>query len=248
MKGGAALHIVGWAVALTLLALPLVGLVEGWFAVDRWPVRTLHVEAPLQHVSSAQIRAAVTPLLASGFFALDIGRVQQAVAGLPWVERAEVRKQWPDSLTVRVHEEQPFAHWNADQLIDRQGRLFQVPAAAALQGLPQLSGPAQRMNDVVRFYLDAKRAFELHGLHVEGAHLSNRGAWQLELAGGTELMVGVTRPRQRLQRFLDTWPELIRSHGGGFVYADLRYPNGFAVRWAPATTVPAPASGGSPQA
>lgn len=248
MKGTATRRLAGWTIALMLLALPLVGLLEGWFAVDRWPVRTLHVEAPMQHVSSAQIRAAVTPLLARGFFALNIDRVQQAVARLPWVERAEVRKQWPDALTVRVYEQQPFAHWNTNQLINRQGHVFTVPAAASLQGLPLLSGPAQHMNDVVRFYLDARHAFDQRGLSVAGAHLSDRGSWEIDLAGGATLMVGVTQPQQRLKRFLDTWPQLIRGHSGGFVYADLRYPNGFAVRWAPATAVPSPASGGSPQA
>lgn len=247
MKGTATLRIVGWGIAITLLALPLVGLLEGWFAVDRWPVRSLHLEAEMQHVSSAQIRAAVTPLLARGFFALDIDRVQQAVATLPWVEHAEVRKQWPDTVSVRVYEQQPFAHWGDTQLINRRGQLFSVPAAASLQGLPHLSGPRLRMDDVVRFYLDARREFNQRGLTVDGAHLSDRGAWRLNLAGDAELMVGVDQPQRRLQRFLDTWPELTRGHANGFVYADLRYPNGFAVRWTPPPAVPAPASGGSPQ-
>ena len=35
---------------------------------------------------------------------------------LPWVERADVRKQWPDTLEVQLQEHEPFAFWGQDRL------------------------------------------------------------------------------------------------------------------------------------
>jgi cell division protein FtsQ len=47
---------------------------------------------------------------------------------------------------------------------------------------------------------------------------------------------------KRLRRFLDVYPQVMAGHDATFAYADLRYTNGFAVRWpeaaAPAAGVP----------
>ena len=57
------------------------------------------------------------PYAQRGFFAVDLEAAQTAVAHLPWVERAEVRKRWPDVLEVQVIEHMPFARWGADRLL-----------------------------------------------------------------------------------------------------------------------------------
>ena len=45
MKGAAATRIVAWGIAITLVVLPVVGVMQGWFAAGRWPVTQLKVEA-----------------------------------------------------------------------------------------------------------------------------------------------------------------------------------------------------------
>ena len=42
------------------------------------------------------VRAAVLPQVQRGFFAVDLKEVRAAVSALPWVEKVEVRKRWPD--------------------------------------------------------------------------------------------------------------------------------------------------------
>src|SRR5512140_1656598 len=118
------LKLLAWGIALTLVLLPVVGVLNGWFAADRWPVRYLRVDAEFNHVSAEQIRAATAAHLGTGFFAIDLDRVRASVAALPWVERVEVRKRWPDTLEVRVLEREPFARWGADRLVSHDRTLF----------------------------------------------------------------------------------------------------------------------------
>lgn len=247
MKGALAIRLAGWGIALTLIALPIVGVLEGWFAASRWPVRYLKVEAEFQHVGAEQIRAAVTPLLGAGFFALDLGAAQKAVAALPWVQRVEARKRWPDTLVLRVYELQPFAHWGQGRLIGRDGRVFAAPGADAIEGLPKLSGPDDRLADVVTFYTQVQKAFAADGMRVAAVDLSERGSWSLTLANGAAVMIGRDHPQERLQRFLLVYPTLMTGRSAGFEYADLRYTNGFAVKWpvppAGAPAKPAAATG-----
>ena len=231
-------RILAWGIALTLVALPIVGVLNGWFAGEQWPVRKIELRAEYAHVSAEQIRATVQTHLTDGFFAVPLADVQHAVAKLPWVERVEARRQWPDTLEVTVYERQPYALWGTGRLISRSGEIFQVPSAESMQGLPQLAGPDERLADVLAFYSECQREFLGTGLAVRGVELSARGGWRLTLASGALVDVGRVEPKQRLQRFIRVWPQLAAA-GAPPLYIDLRYENGFTLSWnAPAPPTP----------
>jgi cell division protein FtsQ len=234
MNGLSIAKLLAWGIALTLVALPIVGVLNGWFANDRWPVTRLDVRAEFNHVSAEQIRASVAPHLGEGFFAVNLAEVRAAVAKLPWVERAEARKRWPDSIELVVYEQQPYARWGPDRLINRRGQVFSVAGIEGLQGLPELSGPDDRLDEVLQFHADCLREFSGSGLIVTAVALSPRGGWKLTLANGAAIEVGREDARDRLKRFLDAWPKLIAGRSDTLAYVDLRYANGFALRWAPA--------------
>ena len=243
MKG--ALRLVAWCLAIALVALPIVGVLRGWFAANRWPVTQLTVQAEFKHVSPDEIRAAVLPRLGKGFFALDLDTVQKAVAALPWVESAEARKRWPDTLLLRIYERQPFARWNDKQLISRQGLVFDAPGMDGINALPDLHGPDARLAEVVSFYADTQKAFAGTHLQITGVALTERGSWSVTTASGAQIAIGDrAQAGRRLRRFLDVYPQLVAGHTDGFAYADLRYTNGFAVRWPQAAAANA---GGSPR-
>jgi cell division protein FtsQ len=236
------LKLLAWGIALTLVLLPVVGVLNGWFAAERWPVRQLRVDAEFNHVSAEQIRAAAASHLNTGFFALDLDRVRASVAALPWVEKVEVRKQWPDTLELRVLEQQPFARWGDHRLIGHNGTLFSAPGAESIQGVPHLAGPDDQLNDVIDFYTRSQKLFSGTGLSVVGVALSERGSWTVNLGSGAEVAIGREQATSRLQRFVAVLPRLTATRGGGFERADLRYANGFAIRWQTGGDVPATAA------
>ncbi len=231
-------RLLAWGIALTLVGLPIVGVLNGWFAATRWPVRKLELRAEYSHVSAEQIRATVEAHLGKGFFAVQLQDVRDAVSRLPWVERVEARKRWPDTLSLTVYERQPFAHWGDARLISRSGDLFEVPGSDSMQGLPQLSGPDARLAEVIAFHAECQREFSGSGLSVQAVDLSTRGSWRLTLSSGALIEIGRVDAMPRLQRFLNVWPRLSAGDAGPPVYIDLRYENGFAMRWA----LPAPAA------
>ncbi|GGY26973.1 cell division protein FtsQ [Rhodanobacter panaciterrae] len=243
MKG--TIRLVAWCLAIALVALPIVGVLRGWFAASRWPVTQLTVQAEFKHVTANEIRDVVRPRLGKGFFALDLDAVQKAVAALPWVESAEARKRWPDTLQLRIYERQPFARWNDKQLISRQGLVFDAPGATDTSALPDLHGPDARLAEVVSFYAETQKAFAGTHLQINGVALTERGSWSVSTASGAQIVIGDReQASRRLRRFLDVYPQLIAGHTDAFAYADLRYTNGFAVRWPQAAAANA---GGSPR-
>lgn len=223
-----------WLLAVVLVALPVVAVVEGWMGGEHWPLRTLRVQGALVRVDRAQLQAAVLPHARRGFFAVDLGAVQDAVDALPWVERAEVRKHWPDVLEVRIVEHRPFARWGATRLLSEHGRLFPVGKLQVPPGLPLLDGPEGRVPEVVALYNQAREQLAGAG-GVLGVALDPRGSWSITLADGTRVVLGRNDPGTRLARFAPMLPQLLAQNPQRrLVRADLRYTNGFALTWAKA--------------
>ena len=247
----AMLRLLAWVLAVALVALPVVAVVNGWVGGDKWPLRTLRVQGELHQVDQARLRATVLPYAQRGFFAVELDRIQTAVGKLPWVERAEVRKHWPDVLEVRISEHRPFARWGKDMLLSQQGRLFAADTVEVPAGLPLLDGPESRVPEVVALYNQARERLATAG-GVRGVALDKRGSWSIALADGTDVVLGRNDPESRLERFAPLLPRLAADHPGQkLVRADLRYTNGFSLTWAalpkpatnkPATNQPQPAS------
>lgn len=220
-----------WLLALALLALPLVGLFAGWFAESHWPVRNLRVDGSFRHVSAELVRDRATPLLQQGFFAVDPRAIRGAVEELPWVARAEVRKYWPDEVRITVRERVAAARWNEAELLDPQGNAFAVLDVAVVPELPRLSGPPGSEREVLDFFVRAQDLLEPTGIAVAALQRSRRGGWELTLPDGATVIVGATQPWQRLRRFVAALAALRSADRRAFERADLRYSNGFALRW-----------------
>ncbi len=235
----AMLRLVGWILALALVALPIVAVLNGWIGARHWPLTKLRATGEFERVDGALLQKTLLPYAQRGFFAVDLAAAQDAVSKLPWVERAEVRKRWPDVLEVTVVEHRPFARWGNDLLLSQQGRLFPAKGIEVPKGLPQFGGPQARVAEVVELYNESRAMFAPIGLDVREVGLDPRGSWTLGLDNGAQIVVGRSEARARLGRFVRLMPQLLAQQAQVLKRADLRYTNGFALTWAP---MPAPAA------
>lgn len=224
------LRVLTWILALALVALPVVAVFNGWIGAERWPLTRLRVSGALHRVDPAQLRAVVMPYAQRGFFAVQLSQAQDAVERLPWVERAQVRKRWPDTLEVIVVEHKPFARWGSDRLLSVEGALFPVPRNVDASALPQLGGPDAQVGEVVALYNEASALFAPMGLKVDALVMDARGSWSLKLGSGLDVVIGRADARPRLQRFARLLPRLL-GDPRTLQRADLRYTNGFSLTW-----------------
>lgn len=236
-----AVRLFAWMLAVALVALPVVAVLNGWISGGSWPMRRLEVSGPFTRVSAEQVRAVVLPLARNGFFAIRMEPIRAAVAALPWVERVEVRKRWPDELIVALDEYRPFARWDRDRLVSERGLVFAAPGSPDLRNLPELEGPDDSVGAVIALFNQAQPWFAQGGRRVQAVSLSGRGSWSLRLRDGIEVVVGRGDPQPRLRGFAQLLPRLAAARPGDtLLRADLRYTNGFALTWQKAPTLTAP--------
>lgn len=248
-------NLIANALALLAVSALLVGAIawiaqRPYFAISRLVIEPMQPGA-LHFVSPATVRATITGQLTGNFFFIDLDDTRGLIEKTPWVRNVHVRRVWPDTLHVRLEEQQPLALWNQDQMINTWGEAFaanlgELPDNAQL---PQLNGPEASERLVVQRYAEIARWFAPLNIRIEEVTLSPRYAWDVTLSGGVRLALGrdpaadVADPHgrsgalpfaERIERFVQAWPALMaRLEGRALDAADLRYPNGFAITLAP---------------
>lgn len=240
------------ATAGLALVLCVLLLWAGLTVLARQPMFTigkLTLEGDMQRNNLATVRANVVPRIHGGFFNVDLRKAQEVFETVPWVRRAIVRRVWPNELRVTLEEHQPAAYWHhedrGDQLVNVQGEVFDANVGDVEdQPLPTLHAPAHATPEQARQMLSMLRRLvaELAPLDVsiQTLRLTDRGSWSVRLdddalielgRGDTEDVVA------RVARFVKTLPQLRRQYPAPLAYADLRYPQGYAVRLRGLTTM-----------
>jgi cell division protein FtsQ len=230
---GFGLHGVLLGLVLLSAAAGVAWVYTGMVTLERWPIRWLDIDGAFERVSAEQVRKRAAPLVEGSYFTVDMQELQQAVGELAWVSRVAVQKTWPDAVQLRVEEYVPVAHWIDGQLIANNGSAFTVPGAAEIQGLPWLEGPPGTVEEVIGKWQAFNNMLQPVGLEIDLIRLDRRGAWYLRLTSGTEIHLGRQDAGERLARLVSSWPALRQMDQRTPLGVDLRYSNGFAVRWAP---------------
>ena len=157
--------------------------------LDR-PIESIAISGPFQRVTPLQIEEAISEHLDAGFLGTDLGRMQDEIQSLPWIDRATVARRWPNRIAITVTEQVPAAIWDEQGLLNVRGELFVAEARHIPAELPRLSGPRDRSDDVARHYLAVREALIPLGLDLRRVHLDPRGSWEMTLTNGVDIRLG----------------------------------------------------------
>lgn len=193
---------------------------------------------PIEHVrfehgtnEGAGLKKVVGAHVTGNFFTVDLDALERALTRLSWVESASVRREWPNTLSVRVSEYEAVARWGTDALLSRHGHIFKPHDGVLSDSLPVLHGPAGRTRHLLRCYHRVSQALSAAGLTARALVQDQRRAWHLLLGGGVPVEIGRGDPRARVTRLARVYPEALAHRAEYIKSIDLRYTNGLTVAW-----------------
>jgi cell division protein FtsQ len=192
-----------------------------------YPLKHVEVNGELNHITREQLKLITERHVHGNFFTVDLVQTRNAFQKLPWVRNISVRRRWPDKLEVLVEEHRELARWGDIGLVNTHGELFH---AASDKELPIFYGTGHNVKEVAQHYQLYNQVLSPTGLKIVRLSLSSRRAWQVTADSGMVIELGRDQMQARLRKFAHVYavtPDLQSSHPR---YADLRYPNGFAVR------------------
>jgi cell division protein FtsQ len=188
-------------------------------------INGLEISAPFEYVSETEIREQLQDIFPNGYISLDVHEIHRRLLRLPMVASVEVEKVWPDTLAIRLTEEQPVAIWNETSLLSQAGDI--LPVNFKKLSLPKLTGSEKDSRIVMQHHLLFNRWCKRHKLTLVGLTKSTSG-WLIEEKQGLKIWLdganAVSGLRQ-LESMIDTL-QLARIKS-----IDMRYEQGFAVAW-----------------
>ncbi len=213
-------------------------------------LRSIALDGDLARSNLATLRANALPRLAGNFFSLDLERGRAAFESVPWVRQAVVRRVWPNRLAVTLEEHRAVALWsgdaNSDKLVNQQGEVFQANLGDVEdENLVTLAGPEGSSAQMLAMQQRLASALAPMSARIDTLELSSRGSWRAELDGGADLELGRGSADEviaRTERFVRTLGQATQRFAAAdgaartLLAADLRHPDGYALRLRGVTT------------
>jgi cell division protein FtsQ len=193
------------------------------------PINTVRLESPLHRVTEQEVRMLLARYTESGFLGIDVQNLRAELELNPWVDRATVRRVWPDELVIMIDEQRPIARWGEHALLNARGEVFSPPMRGSEGDLPALSGPDGSETVVLEMFehfnaMMSAIAMELHTLSVDA-----RGSWSAAVADGPVLRIGRENLDERVSRFVRLVKGGLAEQLANAERIDLRYSNGISV-------------------
>lgn len=224
-----------------------------WWAVRHpaFAIGGIGVQGELAHNNAVTLRANVAPKIHGNFFTVDLAKTRTAFEDVPWVRRAVVRREFPNRLRVVLQEHHAAAYWGAEgesTLVNEQGEVFEANVGEVEQEeLPRLKGPDGQSAQVLAMHRALAPVFSVLEMTLEQLELSTRGGWRALTDSGAPIELGTGTQEEvvkRADRFVRTLTQVAAQHQrrpDALEMADLRYPEGYALRLRGVSTITVPA-------
>ena len=227
MSKGAKLSLLLISMTILLMA----SLMSGVIKSNHWEVSNIKLDAEFRRVNSEQIRVIVAAYPERSFFKIKADVIRNNLNTIPWVKKVTVNKKWPDSLIIKLIEHKAVAVWNDNQLLNNHGEIFIVDSIDDLSSLPKIEGKDTQSQLIWDHFNRYSDIIKRTGYDIRSTKVSNRGGWDLYLSNGINLKLGSQQIDAKLIRLIDTWTKLANLNDEMPETIDLRYTNGYAVKW-----------------
>ena len=187
--------------------------------------------AGADRTSSSEVYSALGVERGQSIFAFDASEARARLLDLPWVSDAEVHRNLPAGLSIRLIEKRPFALWQNGKsvvVIERSGAIItDAVNDGGFDHLPTFTGNGAP--EAAAAFLDAARPYRAVFARLQTIQRMGERRWDLLLAGG----VTVKLPEDGWESQLTELESLIVEKAileRDIEMIDLRYPDNYVFK------------------
>ena len=239
MLSGRGKRYINWPLINKLTSLLFISSLALWGYIEftdaeRFPINRVSILGEYSHTPTAAIEAMITPHVQQGFFKVSLKTLQIELEQFPWLAKAIVKRQWPDTLVVSLAEYKPYCRWNNTAIIASDTTLFmpKTDLEMSTKGLPFLYGPEGKHLLVLSMFQNLSQALQPLKIKIASLSLDNYYTWHMTLTNGLTVNLGRNDIMQQIGKFVKTYPKIFADHPDlTLTSVDMRYQHGMAVKW-----------------
>lgn len=196
------------------------------------PIKVVKVVGKYHFVNRQELQAMVMPYVERGFFNVNVAAAEKAMRQLPGVEKASIRRIWPDAVEISITEKKSEARLEGGRFLGTDGTIFKPKYHVAVQSLPLFVGEKSDLPQIKKMYNLANQQLKVDNLKVTSISFDDLGSWGIEVNNKVKIALGKSNIIHRLQEVAKAYPRLQKLHPGEVLAGlDMRYHQGLAVRF-----------------
>ena len=221
---------------LILLAI-VIGFIElGIFLKTKYnelPIEKIKVVATYEHIQPKVLQNIITPSVTNNFFGLDLVGLKNRILLQPWVKHVTVKRAWPNTIEITIYEQKAVGNWENEALLNDEGELFRPPKESFPDGLPLFSAPPEYVKAALQEYQKLQDIISPLSWKIVGINLDELLSWRIILNNGSNIFLGNEDIEERLEEFVKSYSKVkTKTNNHDKIESiDLRYQNGFAIKW-----------------
>jgi len=222
-------------IALTILVIAPLALMIGGYQWIQDPqnltITSIEVKGDLNILDKQQLQPVIEPFTKTNLYLLDQKALETAIESNPWVQSASMTKIWPDKLRIKIYEQRPVAFWGDKEMLAENGEIIKASLPKEKDNFPLLYSPSDKGRNMATGFLKIRKWMKDFPLKMVEFREDSRGSWQIKLQNGMTVKIGREHQEKRLRRFMVGYDHSLKNVVNDVKTVDLRYTNGFAVKW-----------------
>jgi len=219
---------------MLFVVLPVIGLIGAYHWINdpsHLTIKRIEVTGDLNIVNKKLLEPLIKPFVKTNLHLIDTKGLEKAIEANEWVYSAALTKIWPDKLIVKIREQKPVAFWGKDAMLSKQGEIIHAVLADKKGSLPMLYSPESKGRNMAKEFLQIREWMKGFPVKLVEFKEDARGSWQIKLENGLVVKIGRNHHQKRIKRFMVGYRQKLISVVNKIHTVDLRYTNGFAVKW-----------------
>lgn len=219
---------------ILLLALPIAAVLGAYNWIQNpqnLTIKSIEVTGDFTILDKKELSPLIESYVKTNLFLLDEENLELAIENNPWVHSAALTHVWPNKLIVKIYEQKPVAHWGKTQMLAENGEIIKASMAKEKGDLPMLYSPSEKGRNMASGFLEIRKMMKGFPVKLVEFKEDARGSWRIKLENGMTLKIGREHQAKRLKRFMVAYEESLNNVLDKISVVDLRYTNGFAVKW-----------------